>query len=201
MVCVCPPQTSMNLNSSPAASSVIDLTNARAAAGSRNSSTNFISSLSSDFGFGERFDLLLVVLAHLLNLLQCRGRFLFVDLGHRKADMHQHPVADLQIVVGEQSHTDVAAHTVDVDFGQRLLGVDDVDHLPRYSQTHREYLLSALCSSRKRLIALNRSAATGRRRACRRFGCRRTKFAVPQCRAVRARSRRRWWRRGPEDAR
>src|SRR6476469_11109056 len=101
MVCVCPPHTSMNLNSSVPASSVMDLTNARAAAGSRNSSTNFMSNLSSDFGIVERVDLLLIVLAHLLHLVECHGRLALVDLRHREADVHQYPVTDPQIVVGQ----------------------------------------------------------------------------------------------------
>src|SRR4051794_36492305 len=125
MVCVWPPQTSMNLNLSPRARSVMDFTSARAAAGSRNSSTNFIlRALSGDFGFVEGVDLLLIVLAHLLHLIQSDRRFAFVDLGHRETDVHEHPVTHLQVVVGEQPHADVSANTIDVDFGQMLFGID-----------------------------------------------------------------------------
>src|SRR6478736_2846783 len=99
----------MNLKWSPVASRVIDLTKARAAAGSRNSSTNFMlatSSVSSDLGRVECFDLVDVIGAHLLHLIQRRCGLLLVDLGHRKADVHQHPVTDLQVVVSEQPHAD-----------------------------------------------------------------------------------------------
>src|SRR6185312_2736128 len=130
----------MNLNSPPVASSVIDLTRARAAAGSRNSSTYFISSLSSDLGRVECFDFVDVVGAHLLHLIQCQLRFVLIDLGHREPDVHQYPIVDLQIVVGQQSHTDVSAYAVDIHFGQRLFGVDDVDHLTGDSQTHLKLL-------------------------------------------------------------
>src|SRR5215210_4914182 len=138
MVCVWPPHTSMNLKWSPVASSVIDLTRARAAAGSRNSSTNFMSGLSSDLGRVECFDLVDVVGAHLLHLVERHLCLVFVDLRHREPDVDQHPVTDLQIVVGEQSHADGSAYAVDVDFGQGLFGVDDVDHLAGDSQTHRQ---------------------------------------------------------------
>src|SRR5690242_13469198 len=154
MVWVCPPHTSMNLNSSSPASSVIDLTRARAAAGSRNSSTNLMSSLSSDFGIVERVDLLLIVFAHLLHLIKGQGGLAFVDLGHREPDMNQHPVTDAQIVIGEQPDADDPADTVDVDLGQMGFGVDEIDYLAGDSQTH--------CS-----FPLSRSAAAGRRPACR----------------------------------
>src|ERR1700739_311043 len=124
MVCVWPPHTSMNLNWSPAASSVIDLTRARAAAGSRNSSTNFIalplkrSRTSIDFGRCERFDLVHVVSTHLLHLIQRHRGLALVDLGHRETDVHEHPVTDLEVVVRQQSHTDGSAYAVDVALGQ-----------------------------------------------------------------------------------
>src|SRR5215475_9650122 len=101
MVWVCPPHTSMNLYSSVPASSVMDLTNARAAAGSRNSSTNFIACLSSYFGCVERFDLVDVVGPHLLHLVERHRRLALVDLRHRETDVHQYPVTDLQVVVGQ----------------------------------------------------------------------------------------------------
>src|SRR3954463_113223 len=138
MVCVCPPHTSMNLKWSVPASSVIDLTSARAAAGSRNSSTNFMSSLSSDLGRIKCFDLIHVIGTHLLHLVERRRRLVLVDLRHRETDMHQHPIADLQVVVGQQAHADVPSDAVHVDLGQGLFGVDDLDHLTRYPKTHRE---------------------------------------------------------------
>src|SRR6476620_10789302 len=144
MVCVWPPHTSMNLKWSVPASSVMDLTSARAAAGSRNSSTNFMSSLSSDLGRIECFDLVDVVGAHLLYLVERHRRLALVDLRHRESDVHQHPVTDPQIVVGQQAHADVPPDTVDVDLGQGLFGVDDVDHLPRYPKTHLQSPLSCL---------------------------------------------------------
>src|ERR1700752_1763164 len=143
MVWGCPPHTSMNLKWSVPASSVMDLTSARAAAGSRNSSTNFMSSLSSDLGRVECFDLVDVIRTHLLHLVERRRRLALVDLRHRETDVHQHPVADLQVVIGQQAHTDVPSDTVDVDLGQGLFGVDDVDDLTWYSKTHRQSPLSA----------------------------------------------------------
>src|ERR1700710_1879519 len=131
----------MNLNSAPVASSVMDLTSARAAAGSRNSSTNLIAfqPLSScDFRCVERFDLVHVVSTHFLHLVERHRRFTLVDLRHRESDVHEHPITDLQVVVGQQAHTDVSSDTVDVDLSQRLFGVDDVDHLTWYPKTHRQ---------------------------------------------------------------
>src|ERR1700682_715219 len=130
----------MNLKWSPVASSVIDLTRARAAAGSRNSSTNFMlqsSSDSSDLGRVEGFDLVDVVGAHLLHLTQRQRGLAFVDLCHRKTDVHKHPITDLKVVVRQQAHADVAADAIDVDLGQRLFSVNDFDHLAGDSQTHR----------------------------------------------------------------
>src|SRR5690242_2982987 len=142
MVWVWPPHTSMNLNSSPRASSVMDLTRARAAAGSRNSSTNFIPVtsfllLSRDFGRVERVDLVHVVGAHLLHLIQRQLRLDLVDLRHCETDVHEHPVTDDETFFGEQSHTDRSLDAVHVHLGQMLFGVDDVDHLTGYPQTHR----------------------------------------------------------------
>src|SRR6476620_6422535 len=136
MVWVCPPHTSMNLNSSLPASSVMDFTNARAAAGSRNSSTNLIAL--------QRFDFVDVVGTHFLHLVERQCRLTLVDLRHRETDVYQHPVTDLQVVVGQQAHADVSPDAVDVDLGQGLFGVDDVDHLPRYPKTHLQSPLSCL---------------------------------------------------------
>src|SRR5260370_13517156 len=141
----------MNLKWSPVARWVIDLTRARAAAGSRNSSTNFMSSLSGDFGRVEGFDLVGVVRAHLLHLTQRQRGLAFVDLCHRKTDVHQYPITDLKIVVRQQAHADVAADAIDVALGQRLFGVNDFDPLAGNSQTHR----------RSPLKALSRCAAVG----------------------------------------
>src|SRR5574337_2039950 len=106
MVWVCPPHTSMNLNSSVPASSVMDLTSARAAAGSRNSSTNFIAdtSFSGDLGGVEGVDLVDVVRAHLPDLVEGQSRLGLVDLGHCEPDVDQHPVPHPQPVLREQAH-------------------------------------------------------------------------------------------------
>src|SRR6476660_3813468 len=178
MVWVCPPHTSMNLNSSLPASSVMDFTNARAAAGSRNSSTNLIALQpfqSGDFRRIERFDFIDVVGTHFLYLVERQCRLTLVDLRHRETDVYQHPVTDLQDVVGQQAHADVSPDAVDVDLGEGLFGVDDVDHLPRYPKTHLQSPLS-------------RYAAAGRRRAGRRSGYRRTTYEARRFRAVRERS-------------
>src|ERR1700761_4174687 len=102
----------MNLNSSVPASSVMDLTSARAAAGSRNSSTNLIafqSFPSRDFRCVERFDFVDVIGTHLLHLVESHRRLALVDLRHRETDMHEHPITDLQVVVGQQAHADISA--------------------------------------------------------------------------------------------
>src|SRR3954467_12681523 len=102
MVCVCPPHTSMNLYSSPPARSVIDLTSARAAAGSRNSSTNFMSVLvSDDRGGGERVEFVVVRLTHLLDGREGEVGLLLVDLRHREADVHEDPVAVDDVLLRE----------------------------------------------------------------------------------------------------
>src|SRR5215211_5347692 len=127
----------MNLNSPPRASSVMDLTNARAAAGSRNSSTNFMLIprswlMSGDFGRVEGFDLIHVVGAHLLHLVQRQFRLGLVDLRHRKSNVHEYPITNGDTFFGEQPHADGSLDAADVHLGQMLIRVDDVDDLAGY---------------------------------------------------------------------
>src|SRR3954469_15817724 len=119
MVWVCPPHTSMNLNSSSPARSVMDRTSARAAAGSRNSSTNFIvlTPVLGDLGRPERVHLVGVVAAHLDDLVEGQLGLLLVDQRHGEAHVDQHPVADLEPLLGEQPDADLASHPADVDGG------------------------------------------------------------------------------------
>src|SRR6266545_3213098 len=96
MVWVCPPHTSMNLKWSgpvPARCSMAT-SSLRAAAGSRNSSTNFISapSRSDDRRRVEGRDFGGVRVTELLDRGQGEQRLGFVDLGHREPDVHQYPV-------------------------------------------------------------------------------------------------------------
>src|SRR4051794_33008722 len=95
MVCVCPPQTSMNFCwSSPVASFSMVPSSARAAAGSRNSSTNRTVGPpgSADRGVLERLDLVGIGGAELLHGGQGQQRLGLVDARHREADVHQHPL-------------------------------------------------------------------------------------------------------------
>src|SRR4051812_46287552 len=120
MVCVCPPHTSMNLNSSSAHRSPMARTKARAAAGSRNSSTNFMSAsrrFSDDRGAVEGVELVEVGLPHLLDGGQRLVGLALVDLGHGEPDMDEHPVAGGDPLVGEQPDADRALYAADVDLG------------------------------------------------------------------------------------
>src|SRR4249919_1379637 len=131
----------MNLNSSSAASLVMDFTRPRAAAGSRNSSTNFIvtpHSYVSDGSSGdlrgvECVDLVDVVRTHPLDLVQGQLGLELVDLRHREADVHEHPVTNEEPLISEQPDADHPLHPVDGDLGEMLLGVGDLDDLTRYS--------------------------------------------------------------------
>src|SRR3954468_9371677 len=116
----------MNLNSSSPARSVIDLTSARAAAGSRNSSTNFISSLGSDDGGGlERVELVEVGLPHLLDGVEGEVGLVLVDLRHREADVDEHPVTGDDVLFGEQPDADRALDAVDLHLREVGAGVDE----------------------------------------------------------------------------
>src|ERR1700730_10228305 len=127
MVWVWPPHTSMNLKwSAPSpvpAKCSIATTSLRAAAGSRNSSTNFMSfpAPSDDRRRIEGFYFGGVGVAELLDGRQREQRFGLVDLGHR---------------VFQQPHRNGALHTVDVDLRQIIFSVGDLDDPPRDSQTH-----------------------------------------------------------------
>src|SRR5271156_5320679 len=144
MVWVCPPHTSMNLKWSgpvPARCSMAT-SSLRAAAGSRNSSTNFIAvSPWSDDGrrvegcyFGG------VGLAQLLDGGQGEQRFDFVDLGHREPDVDKYPVVGLGHVRFQQSHADRALHTADVDLRQIGGRIGDLDDPSRNPKTHLKLL-------------------------------------------------------------
>src|SRR5438094_7544841 len=99
MVWVCPPHTSMNLNSPSPASSVIRATSARAMAGSRYSSTKrIVFSLGLDPGGPQGVELFPVGLPHELEGSQRQVRLLLVDLRHGESNVDQHPVAGLQVL-------------------------------------------------------------------------------------------------------
>src|ERR1700737_294900 len=142
MVWVWPPHTSMNLKwSAPSpvpAKCSIATTSLRAAVGSRNSSTNFMSfpAPSDDRRRIEGFYFGGVGVAELLDGRQREQRFGLVDLGHREAHVHQHPVVGFGHLVFQQPHRNGALHTVDVDLRQIIFSVGDLDDPPRDSQTH-----------------------------------------------------------------
>src|SRR3954453_22548761 len=101
----------MNLYSSSRASSLIDWTSARAAAGSRNSSTNFMASpgRSSEDGAGrERGQFVGVALAHLLDGLEGQVGLVLIDLRHCETDVDEYPVGGLQALLREQADADGA---------------------------------------------------------------------------------------------
>src|SRR6202161_3967804 len=159
MVWVWPPHTSMNLKWSgplPAKCSMA-ASSLRAAAGSRNSSTNFMAVPLDDRRRVEGLDFGGVGLAELLDSSQGQQRLGLVDLGHRESDMDQHPVVGLRHVPFQQPHADRALYPADVYLGQIVCGIGDLNDPTRNSKTHKRSLPSL---SR----ALNRSAAAGRRR-------------------------------------
>ncbi len=88
----------------------------------------------------QLLELLLVVRAHPHEQIARRARLLLVDLRDREADVDQDPVSRpdaLAVVLGvEESHVDVAAYSRDVDFGQPIQIIDDLDDLPRNRQAH-----------------------------------------------------------------
>src|SRR4051812_40426376 len=137
MVWVCPPHTSMNLYSSSPARSVIDFTRARAAAGSRNSSTNFISVLvSDDRGGGEGVKFVVVGLTHLLDRVEGEVGFALIDLGHREPDVDEHPVAVDHVLLGKQLDADDSLDAIDLDLREVRVGVDNLDHLSGNPEAH-----------------------------------------------------------------
>src|SRR5208337_3984961 len=94
MVCVCPPHTSMNLKCSgplPAKCSIA-ASSLRAAAGSRNSSTNFISVPPANGRRVEGFHFRGVGLSQLLDCGQGEQRLGLVDPANSEADVNQYPV-------------------------------------------------------------------------------------------------------------
>src|SRR3954449_6796245 len=101
MVCVWPPHTSMNLNESPAASSVMCRTTARAATGSRYSSTKRMSDPRAGDGARrvESGQLVGVGAAHHAQRIEGHRRLGLVDLGHGEPDVDEHPVAGDEVVV------------------------------------------------------------------------------------------------------
>src|SRR5271168_4526727 len=88
----------------------------RAAAGSRNSSTNFIAvPYWSDDGRGvEGVHFGGVGIAEFLDRGQGQQRLGLVDLRHRESDVDQHPVVGFGHVVFQQSHADGALHAADI---------------------------------------------------------------------------------------
>src|ERR1700722_4317588 len=145
MVWVCPPHTSMNLKWSeplPAKCSMA-ASSLRAAAGSRNSSTNFIVASLDNRRRVEGLDFGGVGLAELLDSGQGQQRLGLVDLCHRESDMDQHPVVGLGHVAFQQPHADRALHTADVYLRQIVGGIGDLNDPTRNPKTHRRLLLSA----------------------------------------------------------
>ena len=119
MVWVWPPHTSMNLKwRSAPASSVMRGQHARAATGSRYSSTNLIGrrSPSSEHRPSRRR-----ARAHQLQRRQRHRRLLLVDLRHGEADVDEHPVAELERLVLEQADVDRAAHAGHLDARQLVV--------------------------------------------------------------------------------
>src|SRR5690242_15447998 len=87
----------------------------------------------------ELLELLLVLRAHLLEQAQGRLRLDLVDLGEREADVDEHPVAGAgaAVVVGvEQADVDRAANPGDVDLGEPVELVDNLDDLAGDGQAH-----------------------------------------------------------------
>src|ERR1700722_11279601 len=142
MVCVWPPHTSMNLKWSSAASSVMRATSARAIVGSRYSSTKrirlFLPSpwLRRDARGHERRHLLGVRLTHEMQRGEGQAGLFLVDLGHGKAHVDENPVADFERFVFQESDVDDARHTGNVDAGQVVIRLHQLDYLARYSQAH-----------------------------------------------------------------
>src|SRR4051812_46569698 len=122
----------MNLKCSPgspaAASAVMADNNFRAAAGSRNSSTKrMVVSSSDDGGRIECLDLVGIGVTEFLDGRERQQRLGLVDPGHREADVHQYPVVGFWHVLLEQAHADHPAHAADVDLGQTIRDVGDLD--------------------------------------------------------------------------
>src|SRR5580704_13919819 len=110
MVWVWPPHTSMNLKDSPADRSPMRPIRARAATGSRYSSTNRMSAsyrpgrpLLDPFGNDPRsiqgVELVGIRGPHHAERVQGHRRLHLVDLGHGEANVDQHPVADTDRLV------------------------------------------------------------------------------------------------------
>src|ERR1700757_3109270 len=144
MVWVCPPHTSMNLKWSWASGPVparcsMAPSSLRAAAGSRNSSTNFISVPPWPSNYGRRvegFQLGRIGVAEFLDGGQGEQRLGLVDLGHREPDVHQYPVVGPGHVVLQEPHADRALHAAHVDLRQIVGGIGDFDDPTRNSKTH-----------------------------------------------------------------
>ena len=123
----------MNLKWSSAATSVMRATNARAAAGSRYSSTKRIrryprpsavilddaSACSSSSSSRPRS----------WSPSSARCASCFVDLRHREADVDQHPVAGREVLVLQQADVDDPTDTAHVDPREVLMDLEQLDHL------------------------------------------------------------------------
>src|SRR5882757_7803933 len=148
MVWVCPPHTSMNLKWSckpswPPAKCSMAPSSLRAAAGSRNSSTNFISVPSDNRRRVEGVEFGRIGVAELLDGRQGQQCFGLVDLGHRESDVDQYPVVSFGHVVGQQPHADGALHSTDVDLRQIVCGIGDLNDPARNPKAHIGALLSS----------------------------------------------------------
>src|ERR1019366_10146900 len=125
-------------------------TRARAAAGSRYSSTKRTATPptttwrscrpSVDLRVRDGTKLVVVGLSHHPQACHRQFRLRLVDLRHGKADVDQHPIARSHADVLEQPVVDVPAHSGNVDFGQLTYRVDDLDHLTGDPEAHRPLL-------------------------------------------------------------
>src|SRR5829696_232500 len=139
MVWVWPPHTSMNLYWRPGSHrAAIWAASAWAFSASRNSSTKRTLRLLSlvDPGVGQRGQLVGVGLADPLEEVEGGLGLLLVDLGKGEADVDQHPVAGLQLLVLEQADVDRPLDPADVDLGQVGAVVHELDDLTRDAETH-----------------------------------------------------------------
>src|SRR5258705_892342 len=137
MVCVWPPQTSMNLYSRPGShNSAIRADSACALSASRYSSTKRIGGLLFDGGCLQCSELLGVGVANVFQELQRRHRLGFVYFGQSEADVNQDPVTRLDILFLEQADVDGPTHTAHIHAGEiRLIG-QDRQHLTGNTQAH-----------------------------------------------------------------
>src|SRR5918996_2255139 len=170
MVWVWPPHTSMNLYWRPGSHrAAIWAASAWAFSASRNSSTKRTLGLLPllDLGVGQGGQLVGVGLADPLEKIEGGLGLLLVDLGQGEADVDQHPVARLQLLVLEQADVDRPADPAHVHLGQIGAIVHQLDDLTRDAQTHALPPGGWLPGSARHR---RRSRGRGRRRPSRRRG-------------------------------